>query len=161
MDSSRRVLDFPNTYGGGEFNGCEGRIRPFLDDTPESVPESIMLQKTRKARAGGELKNGNFRGLVMPLCSDRPRKMTSLRWRDSIVMPPPSLGGLVCDIVGAVVGIRSFELAFLKNKRLPYFKKILGSSKLKKVRITNVLVSFLSVCPLLIDILSGRLYVLR
>ena len=40
-------------------------------------------------------------------------------------------------------------LDFLKNKRLPYFKKISASSKLKKVQITNVLVNFLSVLPLL------------
>ena len=39
-------------------------------------------------------------------------------------------------------------LAFLKNKRLPYFLKISASSKLKKVQITNVLVNFLSVRPL-------------
>ena len=43
-----------------------------------------------------------------------------------------------------------FFLTFLKNKRLPYFKKISASSKLKKVRITNVLVNFLSVCPLVL-----------
>ena len=41
-----------------------------------------------------------------------------------------------------------FFLAFLKNKRLPYFKKISARSKLKKFRITNVLVNFLSVRPL-------------
>ena len=46
--------------GGGEFYGCEGRIRPFLDDTLEYVSESIMLQKMRGARAGGELNKGNF-----------------------------------------------------------------------------------------------------
>ena len=37
MDSSRRVLDVLNMYGGGEFDGCEGRILPFLDDTLECV----------------------------------------------------------------------------------------------------------------------------
>ena len=42
----------------GEFNGCEGRIRPFLDDTLECVSESIMIQKTRDARAGGKLNKG-------------------------------------------------------------------------------------------------------
>ena len=47
-------------------------------------------------------------------------------------------------------------LAFLKNKRLPYFKKISASSKLKKVRITNVLVNFLSVRPLMVSlVLTG------
>ena len=45
MDSSRRVSEVSNMCGGGEFNGCEGRIRPFLDDTLEFVSESIMLQK--------------------------------------------------------------------------------------------------------------------
>ena len=47
--------------GRGEFDGCEGRIRPFLDDTLECVSESIMLQKTRGARTGGELNKGKFR----------------------------------------------------------------------------------------------------
>ena len=45
MDSSRRVSDVSNTCGGGEFDGCEGRIRPFLDDTLECVSESIMIKK--------------------------------------------------------------------------------------------------------------------
>ena len=45
MDSSRRVSDVSNTCGGGEFDGCEGRIRPFLDDTMEIGSESIMLKK--------------------------------------------------------------------------------------------------------------------
>ena len=40
-----------------------------------------------------------------------------------------------------------FFPAFLKNKRLPYFKKISSSSKLKKVRITNVLVNFYQFAP--------------
>ena len=31
--------------GGGEFEGWEGRIRPFLDDILECVSEYIMLQK--------------------------------------------------------------------------------------------------------------------
>ena len=60
----------------------------------------------------------------------------------------PVLGGRVCFLVGNEDGNRIF-LAFLKNKRLPYFKKISVSSKLKKVRITNVLVNFLLVCPLI------------
>ena len=46
--------------GGGEFDGCEGRIQPFLDDTMEYVSESIMLQKTRGAGVGGELNKGKF-----------------------------------------------------------------------------------------------------
>ena len=60
MDLSRRVSDVPNTCGGGEFDGFEGRIRPFLDYTLEYVSESVMLQKTRLARAGGELNKGGF-----------------------------------------------------------------------------------------------------
>ena len=59
----------------------------------------------------------------------------------------PGLGGRVCVVVGDEDGNWSFS-SFLKNKRLPYFKKISASSKLKKVRITNVLVDFLSVRPL-------------
>ena len=61
MDSSRRVSDVPNTCGRGAFDGCEGKIRPFLDDTLECVSESVMLQKTRLARAGVELNKGKFR----------------------------------------------------------------------------------------------------
>ena len=59
MDSSQRVLEVSNMCGGGEFDGCEGRIRPFLDDTLECESESIMIQKTRDARAGGKLNKGN------------------------------------------------------------------------------------------------------
>ena len=55
VDLLQRVLDVSNTCGRGEFDSCEGRILPFLDDTLECVSESIMLQKTRGARAGGEL----------------------------------------------------------------------------------------------------------
>ena len=60
VDSSRQVSDVSNTCGGGELDGCEGRIRPFLDETLECVSESIMLQKTCGARAGGEFNKGNF-----------------------------------------------------------------------------------------------------
>ena len=60
MDLSRRVSEVLNMCGGGEFDDCEGRIRPFLDDTLEYVSEPIMLQKTCGARAGGELNKGNF-----------------------------------------------------------------------------------------------------
>ena len=61
MDSSRWVLGVPNKCSKGEFDGCEGRIRPFIDETLECVSESIMLQKTGLARAGGELNKGKFR----------------------------------------------------------------------------------------------------
>ena len=63
----------------------------------------------------------------------------------------PGLGGRVCVVVGDEDGNRSF-FRFLKNKRLPYFEKISASSKLKNVRITNVLVNFLSVRPLIVSI---------
>ena len=45
VDSLRRVSDVPNTYGGGEFDGCEGRIRPFLDDTLECVQNPSCYKK--------------------------------------------------------------------------------------------------------------------
>ena len=61
MDLLQRVLNVLNTCSGGEFESCGGRIRPFLDDTLECVSESIMLKKTRSARAGGEPNKGNFR----------------------------------------------------------------------------------------------------
>ena len=61
MDSSRRVSDVLNTCGGGEFEVYEGRIGPFLNDTLKCVSESIMLQKTCIARAGGETNKGEFR----------------------------------------------------------------------------------------------------
>ena len=60
MDSLRRVSDVPNTCYGGEFDGCEGKIRPFLDYTLECVSESVMIQQMRFARAGGELNKGKF-----------------------------------------------------------------------------------------------------
>ena len=37
MDSSQQVSDVPNTFIGGEFDGCEGRIRLSLDYTLECV----------------------------------------------------------------------------------------------------------------------------
>ena len=46
--------------GGGEFEGCEGRIRQFLDDTLDGVSESIILQKLCSASAGGEPHKGKF-----------------------------------------------------------------------------------------------------
>ena len=61
MDSSRWVSDVSNTCGGGEFDGYEDRIRPYLDDTLECVSESIMLQKTRSASAGVEPNKGKLR----------------------------------------------------------------------------------------------------
>ena len=60
VDSSRRVSEVLNMCGGGEFDGCEGRIRLFLDYTLECVSESVILQKTCLARAGGKLNKGKF-----------------------------------------------------------------------------------------------------
>ena len=45
----------------------------------------------------------------------------------------PVLGGRVFVVVGDEDGNRIFFLAFLKNKGLPYLKKLSASSKLKKV----------------------------
>ena len=45
MDLLRRVSEVSNMCGGGDFDGCEGRIRPFLEETLEYVSEYIMLQK--------------------------------------------------------------------------------------------------------------------
>ena len=61
----------------------------------------------------------------------------------------PGLGGRVCVVVCDEDGNWSF-FAYLKNKRLPYLKKILASSKLKQFRITKALVNFLSVRPLIV-----------
>ena len=78
MDLSRRVSDVSNTCVGGELDGCEGRIRPFPDDTLEYVSESIMLQKlARLAQAANRTREISpllLHTLVMPLCSDSPRK---------------------------------------------------------------------------------------
>ena len=46
MDSSQRVSYVSNTCGGGELDGCEGRIQSFLDDTLDGVSESIMYPPT-------------------------------------------------------------------------------------------------------------------
>ena len=84
--------------------------------------------------------------LVMPPCSDRPiNAVSQVERRHSDAAPV--LGGRVCVVVGNEDGNRSFFLAFLKNKRLPYLKKMLASSKLKKFLITNVLVNFYQLAP--------------
>ena len=78
MDLSRRISDVSNTCSGGELDVCEGRIRPFLEYTLECVSESVMLQKTRLARAGGKLNKGHFAAVTTRTsyasCSDRPIK---------------------------------------------------------------------------------------
>ena len=118
MDSSRRVSDFSNTCGGGEFDGCEGRIRPFLDNTLECVSESIMLQKTCKARVGGELNKGKFRRCYYThyLC---PRVVTGPENAVTQVErrhgdDAPGLGGRACVIVGNEDGNRFFKSFFEK-----------------------------------------------
>ena len=60
VDSSQRVSEVSKICGGGEFDGCEGRIWLFLDETLEYVSRFIMLQKTRGTRAGGELNKIKF-----------------------------------------------------------------------------------------------------
>ena len=59
---------------------------------------------------------------------------------------PPGLGGRVCVVIGDEDGNRVFFKAFLE-KKTPILLKISASSKLKKVRITNVLVNFYPFAP--------------
>ena len=108
MDSSRRVSDVSNACGGGEFDGCEGRIRPFLDDTLECVSESIMLKKTRKARAGGKSNKGNFRThYLCPRVVTGPENAVSQVERHHI-HAAPGLGGRFFVVVGDEDGNRGF-----------------------------------------------------
>ena len=62
----------------GEFDGCEGRIRPFLDNTLECVSGSVMIKNalgSRRRRIKQEkILPLLLHALVMPPCSDRPRK---------------------------------------------------------------------------------------
>ena len=104
MDSSRRVADVSNTCVGDEFDGCEGRILPFLYDTLECVSESIMLQKTCSARAGGEPNEREFSRCYY-MHKRCPRVVTgpenAVSWverRHSDAAP--GLGGCVCVVVG-------------------------------------------------------------
>ena len=69
------------------------------------------------------------------------------RWHSDAA---PGLGGRVCVVVGDEDGNHHFLNLFSVIKDSHTFKKISASSKLKKVRITNVLVNFLSVLPLVI-----------
>ena len=116
MDSSQRVSDVSNTCSGGEFDVCEGGIRPFLDDTLECVSESIMLQKTRGARAGSELNKGKIRRCYYKhqLC---PRVVTGPENSVSQVErrhsdAAPGLGGRFCVVVGDEDGNRQFFYLF-------------------------------------------------
>ena len=118
MDSSRRVLDVSNTCGGGEFDGCEGKIRPFFDDTLEYVSESVKLQKTRLAHAGGELNKGKSRccnhthWLCPCVVTGLENAVSSVERRHSHAAP--GLGGHVCIVVGDEDGNWSFFLVFEK-----------------------------------------------
>ena len=110
--------------GGGDFDSCEGRIQPFLDDTPEYVSESIMVQKTRGARSGGALNKGKFlrcnhTHYLCPVVFTGPENAVSQVERRHTDVAPV-LGGRVCFVVGNEDGNMSFILSFLKNKRLPY-----------------------------------------
>ena len=116
MDSSQRVSDVLNMCGGGEFNGCEGRIQPFLDDTLDGVSESIMLQKLRSARAGGEPNKGIFfccyyTHKVCPCVLTGPENAVSQVDRQNSDVAP-GLGGRVCVVVGDEDGNWSFFKIF-------------------------------------------------
>ena len=93
-----------------------------------------MLQKTCGARAGGELNKGTFcrcnhtHYLCPVLVTGQENAVSEVEIRHSDVAP--GLGGRICFVVGDEDGNRRFFLAFLKNKRLPYFLKISASSKL-------------------------------
>ena len=118
MDSSRQVSDVSNTCGVGEFDGCEGRIRPFLDDTLDGVSESIMLQKLRSARAGGKPNKGKFRRchhthqLFLHVVIGPDNKVSHVERRHSHAAP--GLGDRVCFVVGNEDGNRSFLRFFEK-----------------------------------------------
>ena len=90
MDLSRRVSDVLNTCGGGEFDGCEERIRPFLDDTLECVSESIMLQKRAALAQVANRSRENFATVTTrtsyALLWLQAQKIQSLMWRDGIVI---------------------------------------------------------------------------
>ena len=98
--------------GGGEFDGCEERIRLFLDDNLEYVSESIMLQKTRGACAGDELNKGKFlrcnhTHYLCPIMVTEPENAVSqVERRHSDVTPV--LGGRVCFVIGNGDENRSF-----------------------------------------------------
>ena len=67
----------------------------------------------------------------MPPCGYRPKKSVSQVERLNSEAAP-GLEGRVCVVVGNKDDNDIF-LAILKNKRLPYFKKISARSRLKKV----------------------------
>ena len=111
MDSSRWVSDVSNTFGEGELDICEGRIRLFLGDTLECVSESIMLQKNAQGSRRRRISPLLLHALVMPLCSDRPRNAVSqVERRHSHAAP--GLGGRVCVVVGDEDGNRHFFICF-------------------------------------------------
>ena len=72
--------------------------------------------------------------------------MQSLRWRDGIVMSRRVQGVVFASSMVMRMEIRVF-LAFLKNKRLPYFKKILASSNLKKSELPMYQLNFYQFAP--------------
>ena len=128
MDSSLRVSGVSNMCGGGEFDGCEGRIQPFLDDTLECMSESIMLQKTRSARAGGEPNEGEFcryyythkRWPGVVIGPENVVSKVERRHRDAA----PGLGGRFCIVVGYEDGNRQFFYLFSIIKDSHTFKNI-------------------------------------
>ena len=111
-----------------------------------------MLQKSCSTRTGGEPNGGEFRRCThthkkCPRVGKGPENAVSQVERLHSEAAP-GLGDRVCVIVGDNFGNGRQPpvfLAILNKKRLPYLKKTSAISKLKKVRITNVIVNFLSV----------------
>ena len=76
-------------------------------------------------------------------------KIQYLRWRDCI-MKMRRVQGVVFAMLLATtmeIGVNCQFLADFNNNKLPYFKKLSASSKLKKVQIAYVLANALSVRP--------------
>ena len=77
-------------YGGGEFDGCEGRIRPNLM-TPWNVCQNPSCYKKRLVLAQAANQTREIFATVTTRTSYAPlwlhdQKMQSLRWRDNIAM---------------------------------------------------------------------------
>ena len=113
MDSLRRVLDVPNTCGRGEFDGCEGSIRPFLSLHPGMCVRIRHVTKNALGSRMRRIEQGKFsplllHALVVPPCIDRPKNSVSqVERRHSFAAP--GLGGRVCIVDGDEDGNRSFS----------------------------------------------------
>ena len=152
MDSSRRVSEFSNTCGGGEFDGCEGRILPFLDDTLECVSESIMLQKTRSARAGGKPNNGEFcrccytHKRCPSVVTDQENTVSQVERQHSDASP--SLGSRVCVVVCDEDGNHQFFYLFSIIKDSHTFKHYRLAQNLKSPNYLHTSLFFISSPPI-------------